>query len=179
MSRLSTFAVAAGLAVATLAAPAAAIPVTWTLHNVVFDDGATASGWFVYDADTNVFGPVDITTTSGAVVTGATYTLEDPGFDSTADFSVFVTGMLADYTGTPALALSMLVPLTNAGGMIPVSNGEFVCIDAGCTDGTPARFIVSDAWVAGVGVPEPATASILALGLFGSLYGRRRKAGRK
>jgi len=42
---------------------AQAAPVTWNLQNVVFNDGAIASGYFVYDADTGIYSSIDITTT--------------------------------------------------------------------------------------------------------------------
>ena len=32
---------------------AQAVPVTWTLQDVVFDDGATLSGSFVFDVDSD------------------------------------------------------------------------------------------------------------------------------
>lgn len=49
---------------AVLAAAAHAAPVTWTLTGVTFDDGSTVSGSFVYDAATNQYSNVAITTTA-------------------------------------------------------------------------------------------------------------------
>lgn len=34
---------------------AQAFPLQWTVNDVVFDDGGTASGSFFYDADTNTY----------------------------------------------------------------------------------------------------------------------------
>jgi hypothetical protein len=41
---------------------AGAMPVTWDLEDVVFQNGETATGSFVYDADTNTFSNIDIVT---------------------------------------------------------------------------------------------------------------------
>ena len=54
--------------------PLRAIPLTWTLHNVTFNDGGTASGTYVYDADTNTVSNINIVTTAGSAMPGATYT---------------------------------------------------------------------------------------------------------
>jgi hypothetical protein len=59
----------------TLWVPAAnADPITWTLHNVTFNDGGTAVGSFTFDADEEYqpFPPVglDITTTGGSDFSG-------------------------------------------------------------------------------------------------------------
>jgi hypothetical protein len=47
-------------------APASfAVPLTWTLNDIVFEDGGTATGSFVYDADANSYSNIDITTQGG------------------------------------------------------------------------------------------------------------------
>ena len=57
-----------------VAAAANAQPVTWYIQGVTFSDGGTASGSFNYDAATNSYSQVHITTTPGSVrATGATY----------------------------------------------------------------------------------------------------------
>ena len=38
---------------------AEAVPLRWTLDGVIFRDGGTANGSFVYDADTNIFSDID------------------------------------------------------------------------------------------------------------------------
>lgn len=64
----------AGLAIFLLAAIAHATPVNWKLNGVLFSDGGTANGTFVYDADTNQFSAINITTTTGSVLSGAAFT---------------------------------------------------------------------------------------------------------
>jgi hypothetical protein len=39
-------------------------PVTWTITGLSFDDGSTASGFFVYDADTDIISNRDLATTA-------------------------------------------------------------------------------------------------------------------
>ena len=48
---------AAGTVIA-LTGPATAIPVTWQLENAVFASGRTATGSFVFDADTGVYSSI-------------------------------------------------------------------------------------------------------------------------
>ena len=55
---------ALGMAVA--GTPAMAVPVTWDLSGVTFNDGGTASGSFVFNADTDSFVSWSITATAGA-----------------------------------------------------------------------------------------------------------------
>ena len=60
----------AGLALAVLstfmtARPAAAVPIQWTLQNVAFNDGTTASGSFLFDADSSAYSDIAITTSTG------------------------------------------------------------------------------------------------------------------
>ena len=55
-----------------------AAPVTWTLRDVVFNDGTTAAGSFVYDAHKNTYVNFSITTTSGNAY-GDTYRLNPGG----------------------------------------------------------------------------------------------------
>jgi hypothetical protein len=109
-----------------------ATPVRWTLSGVTFSGiGGTASGTFVYDADTNTYSQVDITTSAFSILVNSTplpvpaphYTGVNTGSTSTS----------ASFTGGGAnLTLNFAQPLTNAGGSIAlvttVSGGsvEFV-----------------------------------------------------
>jgi hypothetical protein len=177
MSRLPGLALAILLAVA---GSASATPVTWTLNDVTFTDGATAFGSFVYDADANTVSDVSITTSATPLYAGNDYLLSDPGFGPAPNFFVVVTGVLADYTGTGALALGPAMPMTNAGGTILLdlhSGGEFTCSDAGCTNGIFVRAFASGSISApsAPSVPEPATISLLLTGLLGFGIRRARK----
>ena len=62
----------------TFSVTAFSAPVTWYLQNVAFDDGATASGSFVYDADTGNYSNVQSTTTdSGSSDSSASFQWDD------------------------------------------------------------------------------------------------------
>jgi hypothetical protein len=51
-----------------------ASPIAYTLNDVVFTDGGTASGTFTYDAETFTYSDISIATTSGSLFSGNTYT---------------------------------------------------------------------------------------------------------
>ena len=55
-----------------------AAPVTWVLEDVIFDDGAIATGSFVFDADINTVLDFDISVSGGdeGVLPAFTYTPE-------------------------------------------------------------------------------------------------------
>jgi hypothetical protein len=97
---------------------AAAVPVLWTLDAVFFGDGGTATGSFVYDATTNTFSSVNITTTAGSLA-GApgAVTFISAAAVSNSNSAVFLTIPAGNPTGTPFLFLTFTSPLTNSGGI--------------------------------------------------------------
>jgi hypothetical protein len=114
--------------------------VTWYLQGVTFQDGSTASGSFVFDADTNSFSSIDIKTTTGSIRDGAHYVLPNTSVDSVPFFLLFVTSNASDLTGTPVLAAELAFEMTNAGGTIGLSTSsktghfsEDSCIDTICS----------------------------------------------
>jgi PEP-CTERM motif len=148
-----------------LSAGAWASPLTWTLQGVTFTDGGTASGSFVFDATSGIFSSINITTTTGSVLTGANYTFPDPGnvaHNGPAELFM-VTSNAADLTGTPILTLIWASNLTNAGGIVPFSStlnsGETTCTSPTCSsiDQTTGRTTTAGAISAPASVPEPAT----------------------
>ena len=83
--------------------------------NEAYDDGGTASGTFVFDADAGMCSSINIVTTCGTARAGAVYgnpVRDSPGnsslFSATPDASGFVPGV-------PNLFLQWSGPLTNAG----------------------------------------------------------------
>ena len=159
-------------AVIGLGSAAHATPVTWTLEGVTFDDGATATGSFVFDADTGVYSGIDITTAGGSVLPGATYTAYDIG--STPRDSGFGANELGfTAAGDFLLDINGLSSFTDAGGTVTIGNptgftsAEGACVEDGCTMFFIDRDIVSGT-LSGSATPEPASWALMLVG-FGGL----------
>lgn len=139
-----TISVAVGL---SFSSTSLAIPVLWTLTAVEFDDLGTATGSFVYDADTNTYSAIDVTT-SGGTLPGATFSDLVLG---TALDALVVADAGVDLTGEPGFQFVFLGPLTNSGGAIDMtlfgdpffSSFEETCLNAGCTSATLERSVIS------------------------------------
>ena len=171
------------------AADADASPLLWTLNQVAFDDGGTASGSFVFDAETSVYSLIDITTTAGsAMSSGATYTNEHPFYSgiSGATFLVMLDAIPPTF-GTRALQLPFLTKLTDLGETVVLGGlfnfGEGTCAAAPCQDVSgdlPMRRIVSGEVygtpAAIAAIPEPATLLLLGMGWLRSLRATTRGA---
>jgi len=155
---------------------AIAAPVTWTLSGVTFADGGAASGSFVYDASTNTYSSVNITTTAGENLPGATYHFISTFFAS--NYAVFVTLGSGSLTGTTALYLEFSSALTNAGGTVPlvvgptftVQSDEGTCPNSTCSTGAaPSRQVSAGSVVgtpAGVpSTPAPSTWLLVIIGM--------------
>src|SRR6516164_5165672 len=140
------------LLVLALAPVASADGVTWTLHDQLFSDGATASGSFVYDASTHTVSSVNITTTGGSLSGGATYAAVLPSFTPLPFDIGFVVTLMPDFTGSSALELEFFtsntfaVPenLTNAGGTVVTALNEFACLNPACTSVKDLRGTIGD-----------------------------------
>ena len=170
-----------------LSVSAQAIPVIWTLNDVTFDDGGTADGSFVYEAGSNTFSMINIST-MGPALGPQSYMDDHPifGFDVQA---VFLSGLAADLTGMTLLAMSFDIPgtgapmLTDAGGIIPINmdpgSGSFegMCINPTCVNptGFPQREITGGSVFGNpMALSEPGTLALLGTGLLFSTFFRRR-----
>jgi hypothetical protein len=164
---------------------ASADGVTWTFSGVTFDDGGmVASGSsFFYDALSNKYDDISVTTTAGTLLTGATYTSLSSCCGS-SDTGLALGPNVTDYTDTPLFFVLFSAPLTNAGGTIPLSFGfadtDFDSAEDFCTSPVcsgPSGFsmrLVTGGEVVGVAstaVPEPSAISLLIVGLIVLLVG--------
>ena len=149
---IQTLRMGAIAAAALVFAPAVALadPVTWTLSGATFDDGGTASGSFVYDADTDTYSSVQITTTAGTQRSGTTFV--DPiGLYTRSDLLYVATSGGAGI-GLSSLYLAFDVPLTDAGGVIGIGGVEGTCTSNNCgAQGQPMRNITGSV----IAVPAP------------------------
>lgn len=126
-----------------------AVPLKWYLSGVRMDDGATANGSFVYDAATNTYSAIDITTSGGSKFAGTHYTAVVPTQVGLLN-AVFLLSTpnpgAANFTGTPVLPLFFGSPLTNSGGVSNLTTGvvssyETTCVDAACNGPGPVQRI--------------------------------------
>ena len=160
------------------ATDAQALSLLWSLENVQFEDGGSATGSFVYDADLNSYANISITTTAGSATTGGTVNLL---LDGDANGAALVP-LLGDLTGATLLQLLFQTPLTNAGGVVdlvdpffaPNSSSEGHCSNAACSSALFSRFMASGD-VVGSPVPVPATGGLLAAALAGLAVRFRRR----
>jgi PEP-CTERM motif len=170
---------------------AAALPIQWTLSGVTFGDGATATGSFIFDADTESLSDFDVTTTRtpehdcgpGCILIlptdlpGHHYLDLDglfPPYPASGFAVIDPPSPVTGWTGDLFLALAFASPLSNAGGsrtLLRVS-GEGPCLDPGCVTGNYERFVTSGS-VVGTAVPEPATLALLGTGLAAVIRRRR------
>jgi PEP-CTERM motif len=153
--------------------PVSAIPITWTLSGVTFNDGGTATGSFVFDADTGLYTAISIVTSTNPILgLGTTYGV--PTGVGTATLFDTVEALPAAGNDRLIFDFDLMSPLTNAGGAISINVGagfpdaEGRCITNFCNViGPPSRLITAGAVVAQSNgqVPEPDTLLLLALGL--------------
>jgi hypothetical protein len=136
----------------------------WTLSDVVFDNGNTATGWFLVNPTLTGYDGYSITVTGPAL--GATFT-------ATIAVDAYLPVLLgfANSDFSRYLALVPATPLTNAGGTIPLVFG----VDCpGCgtmllpADGHNPEVIAAT-------TPEPSALLLLTTGLGPAAFWLRRK----
>ncbi|TGD73622.1 hypothetical protein E4634_11430 [Mangrovimicrobium sediminis] len=174
MKNPSSFALA--LLTAMLSVAAEAAPVKWYLQDVTFEDGARVEGSFVFDADTNTYSDIDVTTSPGVaeIVGGVETTVSGFLYDRVSTRIVLAPDPEIVYIddaaqdaigqGVGIVELSFRSPLTNAGGRVQLATtngppvpsgyaGEFSCpppLDYPCSDEFRIRVFAS-----GFVTPQP------------------------
>ena len=189
-----------GLSILTLSANAA--PVTWVLNDVTFASAevmgpgpydGTASGSFTYDADTNIYSNVNITTTGSGV-----WGTDNCGDSDLCGAYIRATNLYApltatslqitptssdplDSTGYYGISLQFESALTNAGGTVQLytaggTDGEGVCKYSDCLPEGAAGVTAFRGFSGGSvsSIPIPAAAWLFGSALIG-LAGIKRK----
>lgn len=159
---------------------ASATPVTWVLSAASFSGGASLSGSFVYDADTNNLANVAVTSGGDADFAGSLYTVSNPSFGPYDLEFTLLPSVVADATGIPVLDMQFFLPLTDAGGVVSFAVNEYACGDAGCTFPSAAyRFGEGTLTATSLDLPEPANGILLGAGFLLTGLVRRQKRTRE
>jgi hypothetical protein len=169
------FGVALGVGLSfSLIAPANAVPVTWDLTGVTFNDGGAASGSFVFDASTDTYSSWNITTSPGSLVTNSfDYTNVNSALQSAFSGP---TSLFVETSGNvDRLLLVFVSALTDSGGVVSLrtSGGGFEIQLGGDQSRTISGGSVDSVVSA---TPLPAALPLFATGLGAlGLLGWRRK----
>jgi hypothetical protein len=168
--------------------PLQAAQITWTLQNVTFADGGTATGSFVVDTTLPFFSRVlsyNITTSGGNVTNFPSFTYENgvapnelPSLSDSGELQLSTSLLnpnLPPQTGSRTLLLRFSESLLTAQGTVSVLTGfnSFECWSC-----STLRTVSGGSAVPtfNAPIPEPGTCAMLAAGLAGLTLLRRRQA---
>jgi len=157
---------------------ASADGMTWTLDNVSFAGGASATGFFNFDSVSNLYSAVNVATTAGGPFVDSSYTtLTDAVFDTPTVIGLGPNPFLdfggGNLTGATVLELFFLNPLTNAGGTDPVFAVEFLCNNSTCSNPFTRESTSGTVSSQPISTPEPSSFLFLAAGLLSLALFRR------
>lgn len=162
LATLIVFLVGLGVAEAT--------PVTWSLQNALFDDGAEANGSFAYDVGTNTYSNWLISVFDGTLSAFAYDTINSQ-VASTFHGPQHV-GFIQNI-GLRYVNFTFTAPLTNAGGTIPLDLTSPPLLTAGsyeCDNCLTVRVFTAGSVTTTPAappnvVPEPSSSTLLIIGL--------------
>lgn len=152
--KISTFIIA--IAASLFASVALAAPVVWTITGANLASGKLITGSFTYDADTNTYSNINISTTGGV----GPFTLIYPSPGPSATGGYFIQSPASP--GQNGIVMFSAAK-TNAGGTLTITTGAsqgglFTCTGV-CTSGS---FTVGEHFTSGtiVGVPAAAVPTL-------------------
>lgn len=157
--------IGAAVALACVAgAPAHAVTLNWTLHNVAFNDGGTASGTFSTDSANGQVTAFNIGTTAGTIRGAAAY---NPATSTVFGYNIFSANsftIVTKNTFNPYLNLSFAHTLAS-GGVNTLNVGGPGAGSWECSNCDALRSVISGSAST---VPEPASWALMLVG-FGGL----------
>lgn len=128
---------AVALSFLTFTATAQAAPLQWTLTDVTFDDGGSATGSFVYDADSNTYSNIALKTTAGTAGAAAEFRTQCTTahcLSALPELLFIASANQSDLTNVPLLDIEPSAPLTNTPATVDLVFGmSFLCSNAACT----------------------------------------------